>query len=58
MIRRIKNVTVAIPATTHREARTWAFCHNTSLSAVVAYLLQDLDTAVTARRQYDEAARR
>jgi len=58
MIRKIRNVTVAIPATTHRQARIWAFCHNTSLSAIVAYLLQNLDVVVTARRQYDDASRR
>jgi len=38
-----KNVTIAIPASVHRKARVWAASHNTSLSAIVGYLLEHLD---------------
>ncbi len=48
-----KNVTVAIPSTVHRKARIWAARHNTSLSAVVAHLLGDLDALVKVRQQHD-----
>ena len=48
-----KNVTVAIPVSVHRNTCVWAAQHGTSLSAVVAYLLSNLDVQFKARRQYD-----
>jgi hypothetical protein len=50
-----KNITLAVPFTVHRKARIWAANHNTSLSAIVAHLLGDLDALVKVRRQHDAA---
>jgi hypothetical protein len=47
-----KNVTVAIPATVHRKARVWAARHNTSLSAIVAYFLGNIDSFIEARAKH------
>jgi hypothetical protein len=38
----MKNITVAVSATTYRDARMWAAMHETSLSKVVAFLLETL----------------
>ena len=46
-----KNVTVAIPADVHRQARIWAARHNTSLSSIVGYFLCNIDSFVQARRK-------
>lgn len=48
-----KNVTLAIPVSVHRKARVWAANHNTSLSAIVAHLLGNLDVLVRIRQQHD-----
>lgn len=48
-----KNVTVAISASVHRKARVWAASHNTSLSAIVGYLLEHLDVFARISRQHD-----
>ncbi len=50
-----KNVTLAIPLPVHRKARIWAANHNTSLSAIVAHLLGNLDALVKVRQQHDAA---
>jgi len=47
-----KNVTVAIPSSVHYKARIWAAKRNTSLSAVVAYLLGNLDTVAKLLQQH------
>jgi hypothetical protein len=49
----MKNITVAISDHIHREARVWAARHDTSVSAVVAFLLQNLDAVVALRTKYD-----
>jgi hypothetical protein len=47
----MKNITVAVPETTYIKARVWAAQHETSVSAVVAFLLQTLpDTRRAAHR--------
>jgi hypothetical protein len=38
----MKNITVAVPESTYIRARVWAAEHQTSVSAVVAYLLRTL----------------
>jgi len=38
----MKNITVAVPESTYIKARVWAADHQTSVSAVVAYLLHTL----------------
>ncbi len=38
----MRNVTVAIPDEAYRRARIWAAEHDTSLSAVVRYLLETM----------------
>ncbi|MFZ0337115.1 MAG: hypothetical protein WAL45_03725 [Terracidiphilus sp.] len=48
----MKNVTVSISDTAHLRARVWAAEHETSLSAVVAYLLQTLPKIRRANLQY------
>ena len=48
-----KNVTVAIPLDVYRNARIWAANQDTSLSAIVSYLLGNLDVLVRIRRQHD-----
>jgi hypothetical protein len=50
-----KNVTIAIPVSVHRKARVWAADHSTSLSAIVAHLLGNLDVLVRIRQQHDAA---
>jgi len=51
-----KNVTIAIPASVHRKGRVWAASHNTSLSAIVGYLLEHLDVFARISRQHDADA--
>jgi uncharacterized protein YbcC (UPF0753/DUF2309 family) len=38
----MKNITVSVPETTYFRARVWAAEHETSISAVVAFLLETL----------------
>jgi hypothetical protein len=48
----MKNITVAVPESTYIKARVWAAEHQTSVSAVVAYLLQTLPEARRAAVQF------
>lgn len=48
----MKNVTVAISDTAWHRGRVWAAERNTSLSAVVSYLLQYLTSNPEAGRQF------
>ncbi len=52
----MKNITISVSNTVHRNARVWAARHDTSVSAVVAFLLENLDVVVTTRTRYDESA--
>jgi hypothetical protein len=38
----MRNITVAVPDDVYRRARLWAAEHDTSVSAVVAYLLETM----------------
>jgi len=51
----MKNITVAVSEDSHRKARVWAARHDTSVSAIVAFLLQNLDAVVTLRTNHDAA---
>ena len=53
---RMKNVTVAISDIAHLKARVWAAEHETSLSAVVAYLLETLPKNSRANAHYPQRA--
>ena len=48
----MKNITVSVPETTYFKARVWAAEHETSISAVVAYLLEILPAHKGAARQF------
>jgi hypothetical protein len=48
----MKNITVAVPESTYIKARVWAAEHQTSVSAVVAYLLQTLPETRRAAVQF------
>ncbi|MGA3134018.1 MAG: hypothetical protein ABSD59_24920 [Terracidiphilus sp.] len=48
----MKNITVSVPDTTYFKARVWAAEHETSISAVVAHLLEILPTHKGAARQF------
>jgi len=48
----MKNITVAVPDVTYLKARVWAAEHETSISAVVAYLLAILPRHKAAARQF------
>jgi hypothetical protein len=50
----MKNITVTVPETTYFKARVWAAEHETSISAVVAYLLAILPTHKAAARQFSQ----
>ncbi|MGA8730132.1 MAG: hypothetical protein WB608_15370 [Terracidiphilus sp.] len=47
-----KNITVTVPEQTYRQARVWAAERDTSLSAVVAYLLESLPGIHRAARAF------
>jgi hypothetical protein len=48
----MKNITVAVPESTYIRARVWAAEHQTSVSAVVAYLLHTLPETKRAAVQF------
>ena len=50
----MKNITVSISDTAYLKARVWAAEHETSISAVVAYLLAILPTHKAAARQFSQ----
>jgi hypothetical protein len=47
-----KNITVTVPEETYRQARVWAAERDTSISAVVAYLLESLPGIPRAARAF------
>jgi hypothetical protein len=51
-LNRMKNITVAISSEAHRAARIWAAERRTSLSKVVAYILETLPQMPIARRRF------
>jgi hypothetical protein len=57
-MRRTKNITIAVSNGTYRKARVWTAKHNTSVSAMVEYLLDYLPAVVQAihelRKQYPD----
>jgi hypothetical protein len=48
----MKNITVAVPDETYRSARVWAAQRDTSVSAVVARLLETLPQNKRAARRF------
>ncbi|MGD0348072.1 MAG: hypothetical protein ABSA85_15015 [Terracidiphilus sp.] len=48
----MKNITVAVPESTYIRARVWAAEHQTSISAVVAFLLRTLPETKRAAAQF------
>ncbi|MGP8227222.1 MAG: hypothetical protein ACLQGT_13840 [Terracidiphilus sp.] len=52
----MKNITVAVPETTYIKARVWAAYHETSVSAVVAFLLQTLPETRRAAARFPRPA--
>lgn len=48
----MKNITVQVSESTYVRARVWAAEHQTSLSAVVAFLLQTLPETRRAAEQF------
>jgi hypothetical protein len=48
----MKNITVSVPDETYRGARVWAARRDTSVSAVVAYLLESLPGIQHARQAF------
>jgi hypothetical protein len=52
----MKNITVAVPETTYLKARVWAARHETSVSAVVAFLLQTLPESRRAAARFPRPA--
>jgi hypothetical protein len=48
----MKNITVTVPDETYRIARMWAAQRNTSVSKVVAFMLEILPTHPRANRQF------
>ncbi len=53
----MKKITVAVHETTYHQARVWAAQHDTSLSAVVAYLLETLPGIPRAARAFPSPQR-
>ena len=51
----MRNITVKISDDTYRDARVWVARRDTSISAVVQYLLQTLPTIARAARAFPEA---
>ena len=48
----MKNITVTVNDTAYRQARVWAAKRDTSVSAVVTYLLQNLPGLPVAKRAF------
>jgi len=48
----MKNITVSISNEAHRAARVWAAERRTSLSKIVAYILETLTQMPVARRRF------
>jgi hypothetical protein len=48
----MKNITVSVPDETYRSARVWAARRDTSVSAVVGYLLQTLPGIQRAKQAF------
>jgi hypothetical protein len=48
----MKNITVTVPESTYIKARVWAAEHQTSVSAVVTYLLHTLPETKRAADQF------
>ena len=48
----MKNITVSVPDETYRSARVWAARRDTSVSAVVGYLLQTLPGIQRAKHPF------
>jgi len=46
----MRNITVSISDETYREARIWAARNNTSVSAAVQYVLENLRTILRVRK--------
>jgi hypothetical protein len=53
-IMRDKNITVTVSSEAYRQARIWAAQHDTSISAVVEYLIQTLPGIPRAAREFPE----
>ena len=51
-----KNITVTVPEETYRQARVWAAERDTSISAVVAYLLESLPRPPPRRTRFSRPA--
>ena len=47
-----RNITVTVPEQTYRQARVWAAQRDTSISAVVAYLLETLPGITRTARAF------
>jgi hypothetical protein len=48
----MKNITVTVNDTAYRQARVWAASRDTSVSAVVTYLLENLPRLPVAKRAF------
>jgi hypothetical protein len=48
----MKNITVTVNDTAYRQARVWAARRDTSVSAVVTYLLENLPGLPVAKRAF------
>jgi len=48
----MRNITVTVSDETYRQALVWAASRDTSVSAVVAYLLQTLPAILRAARRF------
>lgn len=46
----MKNITVSVSDQTHRDARIWAAENNTSISAAVEYVLENVRTILAVRK--------
>jgi hypothetical protein len=51
---RDKNITVTVSTEAYRQARIWAAQHDTSISAVVEYLIQTLPGIPRAARAFPQ----
>ena len=49
-MRHWRNITVSVSEQTHREARLWAAENNTSVSAAVQYMLENVRTILSVRK--------
>jgi hypothetical protein len=52
---RDKNITVTVSTEAYRQARIWAAQHDTSISAVVEYLIQTLPGIPRAARAFPQS---